>query len=104
MHSAAVLRLTGSERAVAEIAATAEHMASLSLSAAAFQLAPDLPDEPASPAVGAVELLDQSTAPQAAGDAGRDPGVGASGVERRSGAESMARLRASPPFARDRVA
>ena len=66
MHAAAVLRLTGSERAVAEIAATAEHMASLSVSVAAFQLAPDLPEELASPAVAAVELLDESTAPQAA--------------------------------------
>jgi hypothetical protein len=38
-----VLRLTGTERAVAEIVAVAEHIASLTAAAAAFQLAPDIP-------------------------------------------------------------
>jgi hypothetical protein len=38
-----VLRLTGSERAVAEIVAVAEHVASLTAAAAAFQLAADVP-------------------------------------------------------------
>jgi hypothetical protein len=38
-----VLRLTGSERAVAEVAAVAEHVASLTGATAAFQLRPDVP-------------------------------------------------------------
>jgi hypothetical protein len=38
-----VLRLTGTERAVAEIVAVAEHVASLTAAAAAFQLASDIP-------------------------------------------------------------
>ncbi len=70
MHSAAVLRLTGSERAVAEVAAIAEHMASLTAGAAAFQLAPDLREEPASPAAASVELLDEASAPEAAATLG----------------------------------
>jgi len=40
-----VLRLTQDDRAVAEIAAIAEHMASLTAAAAAFQLRPDVPLE-----------------------------------------------------------
>jgi hypothetical protein len=43
LHSAAVLRLTESERAVAEIVAVAEHVASLTSAAEAFRLAPDVP-------------------------------------------------------------
>jgi hypothetical protein len=39
-----VLRLTGTERAVAEIVAVAEHVASLTTAAAAFHLAPDVPE------------------------------------------------------------
>lgn len=61
-----MLRLTGTERAVAEVAAVAEHVASLTAAAAAFQLRPDIPSESAdgsSPAV--VPLLDE----QSAGDA-----------------------------------
>jgi hypothetical protein len=38
-----VLRLTKTERAVAEVAAVAEHVASLTAAAAAFQLRPDVP-------------------------------------------------------------
>jgi hypothetical protein len=45
LHSAAVLRLTGTERAVAELAAVAEHVASLTAASAAFQLQPDVPTE-----------------------------------------------------------
>ena len=37
-----MLRLTGTERAVAEVAAVAEHVASLTVAAAAFQLRPDV--------------------------------------------------------------
>ncbi|MBI4520034.1 MAG: hypothetical protein HY701_04305, partial [Gemmatimonadetes bacterium] len=37
-----MLRLTGSEQAVAEIVAVAEHVASLTAAAAAFQLRPDV--------------------------------------------------------------
>lgn len=61
-----MLRLTGTERAVAEVAAVAEHVASLTAAAAAFQLRPDIPSESADgsrPAV--VPLLDE----QSAGDA-----------------------------------
>jgi hypothetical protein len=39
-----VLRLTGTERAVAEIVAVAEHVASLTAVAAAFGLVPDVPE------------------------------------------------------------
>src|SRR5712691_7143812 len=59
MHSAAVLRLTGTERAVAEIAAIAEHMASLTTAAAAFQLRPEGESS-------LVKLLDEESAPDAA--------------------------------------
>lgn len=43
LHSAAVLRLTQETRAVAEVTAIAEHVASLTAAAAAFQLTPDVP-------------------------------------------------------------
>lgn len=68
MHSAAVLRLTGSERAVAEVAAIAEHVASLTTAAAAFQLRPDVPLE-AEDGAGSplVPLLDEGSAGEAAG-------------------------------------
>lgn len=66
MHSAAVLRLTGTDRAVAEVAATAEHMAALAAAAAAFQLQPDVGHEPAGPGAATVELLDEASAPAAA--------------------------------------
>lgn len=68
MHSAAVLRLTGTERAVAEVAAIAEHVASLTTAAAAFQLQPDVPSE-AGDGAGSplVPLLDEGSAGEAAG-------------------------------------
>src|SRR6266571_3808829 len=56
MYSAAVLRLTGTERAVAEIAAIAEHIASLTAAAAAFQLQPDGREQ-----CPTVPLLDEET-------------------------------------------
>jgi hypothetical protein len=61
------MRLTGSERAVTEVAAVAEHIASLTCAAAAFQLRPDIPEESrdgASPSV--VPLLDETSAGDAA--------------------------------------
>ena len=61
-----MLRLTGSERAVAEIVATAEHMASLTAAAAGFQLQPDVPAEPPLPSAATVALLDEGSAPEAA--------------------------------------
>lgn len=39
------MRLTGTERAVAEVAAVAEHVASLTGASAAFQLRPDVPQD-----------------------------------------------------------
>lgn len=63
MHSAAVLRLTGTERAVAEVAAVAEHVASLTTVAAAFQLRADVPSSPGTGDGGAlVALLDEHSA------------------------------------------
>lgn len=43
MHSAAVLRLTETERGVAEVAAIAEHVASMTAATSAFRLQPDVP-------------------------------------------------------------
>jgi len=62
-----VARLTGTERAVAEVAAIAEHVASLTAVAAAFQLRADIPSESAD-GVGAalVPLLDEGSAGKAA--------------------------------------
>lgn len=40
-----MLRLTGTERAVAEVTAVAEHVASLTAATAALQLRPDVPSE-----------------------------------------------------------
>jgi hypothetical protein len=66
-----VLRLTGNERAVAEVAAIAEHVASMTAAAAAFQLRPDVPVEPAGGAGDAlVPLLDEQSAPDAAATLG----------------------------------
>jgi hypothetical protein len=58
-----VTRLTGTERAVAEVAAIAEHVAGLTAAAAAFQLRPDIPPE-SGDAEGAavVPLLDEHSA------------------------------------------
>jgi hypothetical protein len=62
-----VLRLTGSERAVAEVAAIAEHVASLTAAAGAFQLRPDVPVESGEGPRGTlVPLLDEHSAPEAA--------------------------------------
>jgi hypothetical protein len=61
-----VARLTGTERGVAEVAAVAEHVASLTAAAAAFQLHPDMPPESRERAQAAVvPLLDE----QSGGDA-----------------------------------
>ena len=62
-----MVRLTGTERAVAEVAAIAEHVASMTAAAAAFQLRPDIPPESnddVSPAL--VPLLDEDRAAAAA--------------------------------------
>ena len=62
-----MLRLTGTERAVAEVAAIAEHVASLTAAAAAFQLVPDVPVASAdNPGGMLVPLLDEQSAPGAA--------------------------------------
>jgi hypothetical protein len=63
-----VARLTGTERGVAEVAAIAEHVASLSAAAAAFQLPPDIP-APAGETAQAmvVPLLDEQSGGEAAG-------------------------------------
>ena len=60
-----MLRLTGTERGVAEIAAVAEHVASLTSTAAAFDLRPDVPHT-APDGVVIVPLLDETSAPDAA--------------------------------------
>lgn len=61
-----MLRLTGTERAVAEVAAIAEHVASLTAAAAAFQLRPDIPFESGDGAGAAlVPLLDEQSAGEA---------------------------------------
>ncbi len=61
-------RLTGTERAVAEVAAVAEHVASLTAAAAAFQLHPDIPSESGETARAAVvSLVDERTGGDAAG-------------------------------------
>ena len=65
MHSAAVLRLTGTERGVAEVAAIAEHVASLTATAAALDLTPDVP-HPTADGRATVPLLDETSAPDAA--------------------------------------
>lgn len=60
-----MLRLTKSERAVAEIAAAAEHMASLTAAAAGLMLPPDVP-EASGANESSVALLAEDTAPAAA--------------------------------------
>jgi hypothetical protein len=59
------LRLTGTERGVAEVAAVAEHVAGLTSTAAAFDLRPDVP-HPAADGVPTVPLLDETSASDAA--------------------------------------
>jgi len=62
-----VLRLTGTERAVAEIAAVAEHVASLTAATAAFQLSPDVPHAGSGDRPALVPLVDDTAAGDAAG-------------------------------------
>jgi hypothetical protein len=67
LYSAAVLRLTQNDRAVAEIAALAEHVASLTAAAAAFQLRPDVPLESGdSDSASLIPLVDEADATDAA--------------------------------------
>lgn len=61
-----MLRLTGNEKAVAEIAATAEHITALTAAAAAFQLGPEFSAVPTDQPLATVALLDESSAPDAA--------------------------------------
>lgn len=61
-----MVRLTGTERAVAEVAAIAEHIASLTAAAAAFQLRPDVPSESEDTPTAIVPLLDEDDAGDAA--------------------------------------
>jgi hypothetical protein len=61
-----VVRLTGSERSVAEVAAVAEHIASLTAAAAAFQLRPDVPEDSDVTSTAIIPLLDEESAPDAA--------------------------------------
>lgn len=63
-----MLRLTGSTRAVAEVAAVAEHVASLTLAASAVQLAGDLTGRSADPS--AVAVVHEDQAPDAAATLG----------------------------------
>lgn len=61
-----MLRLTRNERAVVEIAAVAEHMASLCAGAAGFMLQPDVPAPAGTHGGATVPLLDEQSAPDAA--------------------------------------
>lgn len=61
-----MLRLTGTERAVAEVVAVAEHIASLTAAVAAFRIAPDVPSEPGERGQPLVPLVDEDTAGDAA--------------------------------------
>ena len=61
-----MLRLTGTKRAVAEIVAVAEHVASLTAAAAAFQLAPDTPSAAANSHHPVVAPVDDQHAGEAA--------------------------------------
>lgn len=60
------MRLTGSTRAVAELAAVAEHVASLTLAASAFNLPLGPAGQPEPASGSTVELLDEEKAPDAA--------------------------------------
>lgn len=61
-------RLTGTERGVAEVAAVAEHVASLTAAAAAFLLRPDIPRPSGETAQAlVVPLLDEESGGDAAG-------------------------------------
>ena len=61
-----MLRLTESDRAVAEITAVAEHVSSLTAASAAFRLRPDVPPSAEAQGAAAVPLLDEHTAGDAA--------------------------------------
>lgn len=61
-----MLRLTGSERAVAEIVAVAEHVASLTAVVAAFQLASDVPSDPGERPEALLPLVQEDSAGDAA--------------------------------------
>jgi hypothetical protein len=60
-----VLRLAKTERAVAEVAAVAEHIASLTAATAAFQLKPDVPSESVGADTPLIPLVDERDAGQA---------------------------------------
>jgi hypothetical protein len=80
-----VLRLTGSARAVAEILAIAEHVATLTTAAAAFQLKVDVPSSPSDENLAQlIPLVSESNAGEAAEMLGRirDWASGALGIDR----------------------
>ena len=61
-----MLRLTGNERAVAEVAAIAEHVSSLTAAAAALRLSPDVPSAGSPGGVNSlVPLVDERSAGEA---------------------------------------
>jgi hypothetical protein len=66
-----VLRLTGSARAVAEIVAIAEHVATLTTAAAAFQLTVDVPSSPSDESQTLIPLASESNAGEATDTLGR---------------------------------
>jgi hypothetical protein len=62
-----VLRLTQDDRAIAEIVAVSEHIASLTAAAAAFQLTPDVPTQRIGPSdTLMIPLIDHASAGEAA--------------------------------------
>ncbi len=61
-----MLRLAGTERALAEVTAVAEHVASLTAATAAFQLSPDVPSESGAD-TPLVPLVDDRSPGEAAG-------------------------------------
>lgn len=67
-----MLRLTESDRAVAEIAAVAEHVASLTAATSAFQLLPDVPSEPSGDASAPLIPLVAEGSPGEAADVFRE--------------------------------
>src|SRR3989442_839422 len=60
------MRLTQNDRAVAELAAIAEHVASLTAAAAAFQLAPDVPSAASGDGTTLIPLVDDAYSGEAA--------------------------------------
>lgn len=61
-----MLRLAGTDRAIAEIAAVAEHVSSLTAASAALRLRPDVPPRAEADDAALVPLLDEQTAGDAA--------------------------------------